>query len=269
MPLDHYGVAIGTFASFTRDPTHDFGQWYHGHVTLNAGGRPFASALDVDAPASVGVAYRLVTDLHASDLGAVGALADGWHELAHTPTSGALDYERSPALQDGWVVRWVRRGLIRRQAPPPSWRPPPPDVGQPGGPDPTPFPPAPFGPTAIDRLLRLLEPLRPLIAWIPLPRWRSFAWIDSTGDNALDALDPHLRAASRVYLFGEHYEDGSDGVHDVHMNQGDPAGSQWWAQNGIWQDGGVACRKPDDSVVIWQVRFKTQSLHTDAQGHPA
>lgn len=38
MPLDHYGVAVGTLVSFTRDAQHDFGSWYHGHVTLNAGG---------------------------------------------------------------------------------------------------------------------------------------------------------------------------------------------------------------------------------------
>jgi uncharacterized protein YukJ len=26
------------------------------------------------------------------------------------------------------------------------------------------------------------------------------------------------------------------------MNQGDPAGSQWYASNGTWQDGAVACQ---------------------------
>jgi uncharacterized protein YukJ len=28
------------------------------------------------------------------------------------------------------------------------------------------------------------------------------------------------------------------GMHNIHQNQGDPAGSQWWNDNGIWQDGG-------------------------------
>jgi len=260
MPLDHYGVAIGTLVSFTRDPHHDFGSWYHGHVTVNAGGVTWQSALDVDAPQSVGVSYRLVTDLTVGDLGPAGTLPAGWHELASTPTSGALDYLRSPALQDRWVVRWVRHLLVRRQARTP-WRPPPPDVGQPQGPDPRAFPPAPFRPTAVDALLRWLH-------WLPVLRWRSFPWLSSNGDDALDALDPHLRAATRIYLFGERYRDGGNGVHDVHMNQGDPAGSRWWTQNGIWQDGGVACQKPDGSVVIWQVRFNTQRVPTDDQGHP-
>jgi hypothetical protein len=98
MPLPDYGVAIGTLVSFTRDPQHQFGSWYHGHVTLNTGGTTWQSALDVDAPQSVGVSYRLVTDLKVADLGAVGALPVGWHGLPHTETSGALDYQRSRTL---------------------------------------------------------------------------------------------------------------------------------------------------------------------------
>lgn len=264
-PLLHYGVAIGTLVSFTRDPQHRFGSWYHGHVTIDAAGTTWQSALDVDAPQSVGVAYRLVTGLTAQDLGPVAGLAAGFHELPHTAVSGALDYQRSPILQDGWVVRTIRDALARRQAPPPGWTPPPADVGQPGGADPRAFPPAPFGPTRLDRLLRRTLPLRDRI---PLPGRRSFPWLDSSGDDALDALAPHLHAASRIYLFGERFRDGANGVHDVHMNQGDPAGSQWFASNGPWQDGAVACQRADGAVVVWQVRFKTQRLPTDAQGHP-
>jgi hypothetical protein len=173
MPLDQYGVAIGTLVSFTRDPQHRFGSWYHGHVTIDVGaGVRWESALDVDAPSSVGVAYRLVEGLTTADLGPVAALAPGFHALAATPASGALD-----------------------------------------------------------------------------------------------ALDPHLRAASRIYVFGERFDSG-DGVHDVHLNQGDPLGSQWWDSNGIWQDGAVACQGPDGHVAVWQVMFKTQRLTTDAHGHP-
>ena len=36
MPLDHgYGVAIGTFASFTREDPSDFGHWYHGKLRID------------------------------------------------------------------------------------------------------------------------------------------------------------------------------------------------------------------------------------------
>jgi hypothetical protein len=268
MPLDHYGVAIGTYVSFTRDPTHDFGHWYHGHVALSAAGVPWTSALDVDAPASVGVSYRIVTDLDAADLGPLATASEGWHDLAPTATSGALDYVRSPRLQDGGVWRTL---LVRlRPAAPAGWRPPPPDIGQPGvPPPPVPPDPAPFTPGRADALLRRLMPLRRLF---PQPwryrLWRSFPWVSSNGDNALDALAPFLTGAARIYLFGQRYTDGTDGVHDVHLNQGDPAGSPWYATNGPWQDGCVACQRADGSVTVWQVKFDTQVLTTNADGHP-
>ena len=269
MPLPHYGVAIGTFVDFSRDPQHNFGSWYHGHVTVDAAGAQWQSALDVDAPAAVGVAYRLVTGRTHADLGPVGSLGPGWNELSHASTSGALDYIRSPVLQNGLIVRTLRRTVFRPQVPE-SWRPPPPNIGMPGGPDPGEWDEPPFQPDRLDSLLGWLIQHQNLEAILALlrRRWRSFPWIDSSGDNALDALEPHLHSASRIYLFGERYEDGTNGVHDVHMNQGDPAGSQWYTSNGTWQDGAVACESPNGEVVIWQVRFKTQSLHTDDNGHP-
>jgi hypothetical protein len=267
MPLSHYGVAIGTLVSFTRDPTHDFGHWYHGHVTLSAAGVTWASALDVDAPAAVGVSYRLVTGRRAADLGPVAGLSEGFHELPHTATSGALDYVRSPMLRDAQPLLWLRRRVRRR--PPPDWRPPPPDLGLPDGPPAPPLPPAPFGPDRIDAILEALLRIRRRLGWGILDvLWRWFPWISSNGDNALDALAAPLAAASRVYVFGQRYTDGTNGVHDVHLNQGDPAGSAWYATNGTWQDGAVACQRADGSLTIWQVRFNTQVLSTDDDGHP-
>jgi len=192
----------------------------------------------------VGVAYRLVDELTLSDLGAVGGLASGYHALAPNATSGALDYVRSDALRDNQVVRTLRRLVPARR---------PPD--------------------AVDAVIARLHPVtrlipRQLIERTPGVRRRAAPWIDSNGDNALDALAPHLDRAARIYLFGDRYRNDGKGVHDVHMNQGDPFGSQWWESNGIWQDGGVACEATDGGVVIWQVRFKTQRVPTDEQGHP-
>jgi hypothetical protein len=252
MPLPHYGVAIGRLVSFTRDPRHDFGSWYHGHVTLATAAGTWESALDVDAPQAVGVSYRVVRGLGVADLGRVAALPEGFHALTHDPGSGALDYQRSPALQDRPLVRLLRRVEPRRSAA--GWTPPPPGIGEPGGPDPRAYLPAPFGPGPVDRLLQRVR--------------RGHPWISSNGDNALDALSPHLNAAQLIYLFGERYEHGGNGVHDVHMNQGDAAGTQWYDSDGAWQDGAVACRRPSGEVVIWQVRFNAQRLPTDDRGHP-
>jgi hypothetical protein len=66
---------------------------------------------------------------------------------------------------------------------------------------------------------KVLGPLSRLSWW----RWRSFPWIPSDGDNALNVLEPLVRNAVRIYLLGEPYTTEL-GVHNVHMNQGDPPG---------------------------------------------
>lgn len=257
MPLPNYGVAIGTFQHFYRDPSHEFGEWYHGHLKLNTPDGLYSAALDVDAPSSVGVSYRVVDDLTVVDIGRIRALADGFHHLVSSPNSGALDYARSPLLRNRYwwqllsQVTTMSYDMVRRPAP--------------GAPV--------YGPDLSDRVADLLGRLRrtvePQLPWSRLPhqRLRYFPWVASDGDNALDVLEPKLRSASRIYVFGQAFVSGL-GVHDVHLNQGDPAGSQWYASNGIWQDGAVMCEQPDGRVMIWQLKFNTQSLVTDSDGHP-
>lgn len=256
MPLPSYGVAIGTFRDFNRDPSHNFGQWYHGHLFLDTPEGVYQAALDVDAPASVGVAYRLVDDLRGADVATVRALADGFHPLASVASSGALDYARSPQLRDRIWFEWV--SALAKKLHQALGRP------QPGSPS--------FGPDASDSLAELVQRLRRQLerdSWASGLRvhLRYFPWIASDGDNALDVLDPYLRAASRIYVFGQKFDTGL-GVHDVHANQGDPAGSQWYSTDGIWQDGAVMCERADGSVVVWQIKFNTQTLSTDNAGHP-
>lgn len=57
-------------------------------------------------------------------------------------------------------------------------------------------------------------------------------------------------------------------MHNIHQNQGDPAGSQWWAENAIWQDGGTLAEQPDGSWIAFINKFTSQSYRTDDQGHP-
>jgi len=245
MPLDHgYGVAIGTFASFTREDPSDFGHWYHGKLRIDTPAGQYEAALDVDTPSGVGVSYRVVTDLSTASLPGVTALADGFHALASTSTSGALDYVRSVQLRDGWVVQRVRWGIGSLSTRMPSRS------------------AEPWGPTPLDSLLGRL---RQWLPWLRL-RWRSFPWVASDGDNALDVLEPLVTAAGRVYVFGEPYTTGL-GVHNVHCNQGDPPGSHQ-GEDGIWQDGLVLIQAADGAITAWQVKFNTQSLHTDDQGLP-
>ncbi|TWE20608.1 DUF2278 family protein [Kitasatospora atroaurantiaca] len=256
MPLAHYGVAIGTFHDFSRDPTHDFGHWYHGHLSLDTPEGVYQAALDVDAPASVGVSYRLVDDLRVADIATVRALANGFHPLASVLSSGALDYVRSPLLRNRLWFEWLSSltGTVYRTVSKPP----------PGSPS--------YGPDLADSLAERLLQLRRKIEgdrWFGglHPHLRFFPWVSSNGDNALDVLVPYLQASTRIYVFGQRFTTGL-GVHDVHLNQGDPLGSQWYATDGIWQDGAVMCERADGRVVVWQIKFNTQSLTTDDSGHP-
>jgi hypothetical protein len=217
MPLPSYGVAIGTYLSFARDPQDNFGHWYHGHIRIQTPAGVYQSALDVDTPTGAGISFRVLHSLDAAAFAPIRQLTDGFHSLASTSASGALDYLRSPMLQLS-----------------PFWS------------------LARFNPT-----LLLLSRLR---------IGRS-GWVRSTGDNALTWIEQQLPGCTRVYVFGDHFQNGM-GVHDVHMNQGDPAGSQWYALNGIWQDGGVVIERPNGKLLAWLVKFNSQSFNTDNQGHP-
>ncbi len=97
-------------------------------------------------------------------------------------------------------------------------------------------------------------------------RWNP-PWNSGTGIQALTALEGVLANAQRCYVFGEPFTTGL-GVHNIHQNQGDPIGTPWAAENGIWQDGATIIEKTDGTLWAFLNKFKTQSFKTDALGRP-
>jgi hypothetical protein len=91
----------------------------------------------------------------------------------------------------------------------------------------------------------------------------------STGSNldAATALESILVVGRRTLVWGEPFTSGL-GVHNVHQNQGDPPGSQWYAENGIWQDGGTMVLRPDGALDAFISKFSSQASQTDGNGHP-
>jgi len=104
-------------------------------------------------------------------------------------------------------------------------------------------------------------------------------------DNDLaDALDHYVSRArsdpaARLFAFGERWgpEPGladtvfgfrpGNGVHDVHMNQGNSA--QFRRDDGVWQDGGLLLHFPgaEQTVAVF-LAFQSQAWHTDdSTGH--
>jgi uncharacterized protein YukJ len=73
-----------------------------------------------------------------------------------------------------------------------------------------------------------------------------------------------------IYAFGSAFSDKGkvDGIHDIHMNQGNPANNHG-GDNGVWQDGALFIHLPAKGT--WTavfIAFQTQSWSTDSVGNP-
>jgi uncharacterized protein YukJ len=104
----------------------------------------------------------------------------------------------------------------------------------------------------------------------------------STGDNndLNDKLDLFVQQAiadddAVIYAFGQHWVDAggadqyfpeidpSTGIHDIHMNQGNPQGN-YFKDNGPYQDGGLIFHFPSRNrwAAVFTA-FQSESFHTD------
>ncbi|MFD0358341.1 DUF2278 family protein [Streptomyces sp. NPDC127110] len=108
-------------------------------------------------------------------------------------------------------------------------------------------------PAWLQDLLNRLNPPRP--------------WISGSNLDAAEALEPILVPGREVMVFGEPFDNGL-GMHNIHQNQGDPYGSQWWDENGTWQDGATLTRRPDGQYDVFLNKFSTQADVTGPDGHP-
>jgi uncharacterized protein YukJ len=73
-----------------------------------------------------------------------------------------------------------------------------------------------------------------------------------------------------IYAFGSAFADSGrvDGIHDIHIRQGNPIGSHS-QDNGIWQDGALVVNLPSQNTWIAVfIAFQTESWNTDQNGNP-
>ncbi|HEY4111131.1 DUF2278 family protein [Puia sp.] len=118
-------------------------------------------------------------------------------------------------------------------------------------------------------------------AMVPLP-----ATAAGNNNDLNDQLDLTVQQAisdadALLFAFGQHWKDASGadkyfpeinpstGIHDIHMNQGNPKGS-FFGDNGVYQDGGLLFHFPSRNrwAAIFTA-FQSQSFHTDdATGNP-
>ncbi len=215
MSLPDYGVLCGGFNRFEKENTNDFGQWFHGFIFVNTPQGIYECAVDVNSPTGQ-FEHMMLGGLDPAQFTNISNLTDGYHALQRTPASGAIDYIRSPFVNQA-------KGC-----------------------------------------LALIYTL-----WNSIFRTNKRVWTINAGDDALDKLRDMLTGSSRVYVFGAPYTYGGPGVHDIHLNQGDPRDSQWYAANGIWQDGCVIVQKPGEPRLFGYFgKFVSQSLNTDDNSNP-
>jgi len=98
-------------------------------------------------------------------------------------------------------------------------------------------------------------------------KWQDSGWTKSNGENALNAMESLFSDVARIYVFGAPFTDGGLGVHDIHMNQGDPPG-RFQHLDGIWQDGAVIVQTAGGSLNGFLTKFETQTFHTGNDGLP-
>ena len=217
MPLDRYGVLIGTLTSHHRDTPDDQGRWFHVNLEVATPAGRYRCAVDVDSKQSaIGVEWRLLT-VHPSQLRALGGAVAGFRPLAMDSSSGAVDYIRHPTFRPRAGCFFVRTPL-------------------------------------------------PLLSWLER-RLRMRTWHRGSNLEAASGLESILALGARVAVFGEPFTTGL-GMHNIHQNQGDPVGSQWYAENGSWQDGATLVQRPDGQYNAFLSKFTSQAYETDDHGHP-
>ncbi len=118
-----------------------------------------------------------------------------------------------------------------------------------------------LGSLALDFLRQRLCP-REQMQLLPLPDRHGSSQLLGAIQSVADSA--HRDPAALVYAFGSAYPDG---IHDIHMNQGNPHGYHD-EDNGAWQDGAVLLQLPGQQRWIGIfLAFQTQSWTTDAAGN--
>ncbi|MFI7499766.1 DUF2278 family protein [Streptomyces sp. NPDC049687] len=126
-------------------------------------------------------------------------------------------------------------------------------------------------PELVDRSGVLFQRRPP--SWLQdlLDLFGSRPWHAGSNIDAATALEAILVEGRPTLVFGEPFDDdpeGDLGMHNIHQNQGDPAGSQWSPENGIWQDGATLTQRPDGRYDVFVNKFSSQAGHTDSAGRP-
>lgn len=95
---------------------------------------------------------------------------------------------------------------------------------------------------------------------------QSIPYDNGGGDPHNRDFYPTAEDGVTVYGFGFLFLPNEDGLHETHMNQGNPQGRHW-KENGAFQDGAVIVERGGNFMAMFTA-FQTQCLPTNAKGFP-
>jgi uncharacterized protein YukJ len=223
MPIASYSVLAGR-------PTAGkvvSGASAHYQIAMQATGRPFTVAVNIQSVDGSEVLYAIEEDFTPPDLVGLTALPMGVTKLQSGPGGLALDYVRNTVAGAPMITQAQMTLLPQLQA-------------------------KAKGGSAEEQMIQ---------------RARAKAL-----ENAVVTL-LNMTIADKdgvIYAFGSAYADSGkvDGIHDIHMNQGNPANNHG-GDNGVWQDGALFINLPSKGT--WTavfIAFQTESWTTDSAGNP-
>jgi uncharacterized protein YukJ len=223
MPIANYSVLAGR-------PTAGkvvSGASAHYQITMQAGGRTFTVAVNIQSVDGSEVLYAIEEGFTPPDLAGLTALPMGMTTLKSEAGGLALDYVRS-TVGDASMITKAQMTLLPEQSEKAK------------------------GSSAEAEAIQ---------------RAKAKAL-----ENAVITL-LNMTIADKdgvIYAFGSAYADGGkvDGIHDIHMNQGNPANNHG-GDNGVWQDGALFISLPSKGT--WTavfIAFQTESWSTDSVGDP-
>ncbi len=209
------------------------GKGTHYQITVQANGGPFTVAVNIESTDGSEVLYEIDHMFTPPDSDALGALATGITPLSSAPGGLALDF-------------------VREQV---------------------------NGHPLVTKAELTLLPVMSGVAGATkakAPPLDSRTLRAQALSNAITTLIGKAISDGNttIYAFGSAYADAGrvDGIHNIHMNQGNPNPGSFAADNGIWQDGAMFLQMPTlNASPTWVavfIAFQTESWNTNDQGDP-
>ena len=225
-------MPISNYSVLVGDPTAGkvvSGSSTHYQITVQANGGPFTVAVNIQSVDGSDVLYAIEENFTPPDVAALLALPTGMTSLQSEPGGLALDYVRSTVNGQPMITK-AQMTLL------PQLR-----TGSKAN-----------GLSEDERMMNKARATALQNAVITL---LNMMIADKDGT---------------IYAFGSAYADQGqvDGIHDIHMNQGNPANNHG-GDNGVWQDGALLIHLP--SKETWTtvfIAFQTESWTTDSSGNP-